>query len=274
MKPQFPGVNPWLEHPTLWPDVHNRLINAVADDLAPRLAPRYFVGVGSRTTVVSDMDIDRIYQPDVTVHATVLVSPPRGTSVAVLDRPEVKPVLVAIPIGEEVEETFVAIQELPGRKLVAVIEVLSPTNKKTVDGRTDYLKKRADHIRSRVSLVEIDLLRGGAPMPLKAPPSPSDYRIVVCRAGRAKSAELYAFSCRVPIPQIPIPLLPGDAEPILDLNAVLHALIDRARYDLVVDYGQPPQPPLPDQEASWAAAIIARATDQNPDSTAGKGIAP
>jgi hypothetical protein len=55
---------------------------------------------------------------------------------------------------------------------------------------------------------------------------------------------------------------------------VLHALIDRARYDLVIDYGQPPQPPLPDEEASWAAAIIARATDQTPDSTAGKGIAP
>ena len=31
---------------------------------------------------------------------------------------------------------------------------------------------------------------------------------------------------------IPIPLLPGDAEPTLDLNAVLHALIERARYDL------------------------------------------
>ena len=111
-------------------------------------------------------------------------------------------------------------------------------------------------------------------MPLKAPPSPSDYRIVVCRMGRAKSAKLYAFSCRVPIPQIPIPLLPGDAEPILDLNAVLHALIGRARCDLVIDYGQPPQPPLPDDEAPWAAAIIARATDQTPDSTAGKGIAP
>lgn len=274
MRPQFPGMNPWLEHPSLWPDVHNSLITAIRDTLAPLLAPRYFVGVGSRTTVVSEIDIDRIYQPDVTVHATVLGSQPRGTSVAVLDRPEVKPVLVAIPIGEEVEETFVAIEELPGRKLVAVVEVLSPTNKKTIDGRRDYLKKREDHIRSRVSLVEIDLLRGGAPMPLKAPPPPSDYRIVVCRAGRAKSAELYAFSCTVPIPPIPIPLLPGDAEPILDLNAVLHSLIDRARYDLIIDYGQPPQPPLPAEESSWAAAIIARATDQIPESSAGKGIEP
>ena len=43
---------------------------------------------------------------------------------------------MVIPVGEEVEETFLAIQELPGRKLVTVIEVLSPTNKKTADARS------------------------------------------------------------------------------------------------------------------------------------------
>ena len=34
MKPLFPGMNPWLEHPTLWPDVHNSLITAIRDTLA------------------------------------------------------------------------------------------------------------------------------------------------------------------------------------------------------------------------------------------------
>ena len=24
MRPQFPGMDPWLEHPTLWPDVHSQ----------------------------------------------------------------------------------------------------------------------------------------------------------------------------------------------------------------------------------------------------------
>ena len=55
-------------------------------------------------------------------------------------------------------------------------------------------------------------------MPVEAPPPQTDYRILVCRAGRAKSADLYAFPYQSPIPPIPIPLLPGDAEPMLDLN--------------------------------------------------------
>ena len=61
---------------------------------------------------------------------------------------------------------------------------------------------------------------------------------------------------------------------MLDLNTVLHALIERARYDLVIDYRQPPQPPLRPEDEAWAAAIIARATDQTPESTAGKEITP
>jgi hypothetical protein len=271
MRPQFPGMDPWLEQPTLWPDVHSGLINSIRDTLAPLLAPRYFVGVGTRTTVVAELEIDRIYQPDVTIHYAQRRGESGGSGVAVLEPPTVMPVEVVIPVGEEVEETFIAIQELPGRKLVAVIELLSPTNKKTTDGRREYLKNRDDLIKSRVSLVEIDLLRSGAPMPIKSPPPQTDYRILICRAGRAKSAELYAFSCRSPIPPITIPLLPGDAEPTLDLNAVLHSLIERARYDLIIDYGQPPQPPLRSEDEPWAAEIIKRGTDQSPESTAGKG---
>lgn len=257
MRPQFPGMDPWLERPALWPDVHSRLITAMADELAPRLAPRYFVGVETRTTILSGIDIDRIYRPDVTIQTAERRAEPRASNVAVLEEPEVAPIEVVIPGGEEVEAKFLTIQELPGRKLVSVIEVLSPANKKAADGRGEYLKKRDDWIDSRVSLVEIDLLRSGAPMPISNPPPQTDYRIVICRAGRRRSAQLYAFSYRSPIPAIKIPLLPGDPEPTLDLNAVLHALYERARYDLVIDYQQPPQPPLRPEDEPWAAAILA-----------------
>jgi hypothetical protein len=33
-------MDPWLEHPAICPDVHNRLIATIADDLTPRVAPR------------------------------------------------------------------------------------------------------------------------------------------------------------------------------------------------------------------------------------------
>jgi hypothetical protein len=49
MESPFPGLDPYLEHPSLWPDVHNRLIAALADELSQRVAPRYYVGLERRT---------------------------------------------------------------------------------------------------------------------------------------------------------------------------------------------------------------------------------
>ena len=54
---------------------------------------------------------------------------------------------------------------------------------------------------------------------------------------------------------IPIPLLPGDDEPLLDLGTILHALYDRARFDLRLDYRKPPVPPLGEEDAAWARGI-------------------
>ncbi|YAG09984.1 hypothetical protein NSTC731_06370 [Nostoc sp. DSM 114167] len=48
----FPGMNPYLEDPELWPGVHGRLIVAMSDDkllciyadyFYPQLRPKYFV---------------------------------------------------------------------------------------------------------------------------------------------------------------------------------------------------------------------------------------
>ena len=146
MRPQFPGMDPWLEQATLWPDVHSSLITSIRDTLAPVLAPRYFVGVETRTTVLSGLDIEQIYKPDVTIYSAGQRGESKASSVAVLEPSAVAPIDVVIPGGEEVEETYLAIQELPGRKLVSVIEVRSPTNKKTADVRREYLKKRDDWI--------------------------------------------------------------------------------------------------------------------------------
>ncbi|GAB4230354.1 MAG: hypothetical protein Kow00121_59140 [Elainellaceae cyanobacterium] len=45
----FPGMNPYLEQPKLWHQVHNRLIVAIADDLTPQVAPQYLVAIEERT---------------------------------------------------------------------------------------------------------------------------------------------------------------------------------------------------------------------------------
>ncbi len=272
MRPQFPGMDPWLEHPDLWPDVHNSLITAIRDELMPKVLPRYVIRVESRTSVLTGLDVDLLYRPDLAIRTANASGPRSGAGVAIVEPPKSKPFHVVVSIDDdEIEETFLTVQELPDRKLVTAIEVLSPTNKKTRDARAEYLGKRRNLIRSGVNFVEIDLLRSGEPMPVRNCPFDGDYRILVCRPRFGRTAELYGFSYTTPIPEIPIPLLSEDAEPILNLNEVLHALMERARYDLSIDYRQPPEPALRTEDESWAAAIVAAAFHQIPESTAGKG---
>jgi hypothetical protein len=266
-------MDPWLERSDLWHDVHNSLITAIRDQLAPLVRPRYFVGVESRTTLLSGPDVDSIYEPDVLVHAASPGAPIPSSGPAVAGRIEVQPIEVIVPV-DEIEEIYLTIKELPGRNLVTVIEVLSPTNKKTKDGRAEYLEKRRDLIRARINFVEVDLLRGGEPMPLFQQPPPNDYRILVCRAKPRRKAVVYVFPWTTPIPAIPIPLLPEDDEPVLDLNSLLHGLMDRAGYDLVIDYHRPPRPPLRPGDQEWAAPILARALNETPETTAGGETTP
>jgi len=132
-------MDPYLEHPTLWPDGHNRLIAAIADHLSPRLAPKYYVRLERRTYLLSPDDL-----------------------------------------------------------------------------------------------------------------------AFVSRATTRPRAHLYPFNLRDPIPTFPLPLLPGDEEPPVDLGAIFHALYERARYDLSLDYTQPPVPPVRDEDATWAWERVER----------------
>jgi hypothetical protein len=89
----------------------------------------------------------------------------------------------------------------------------------------------------------------------------SDYRILVSRAATRPRAHLYPFNLRDAIPVFTLPLLPGDEEPPVNLGTILHALYGRARYDLSLDYSQPPLPPLREEDVEWARELIsARST--------------
>ena len=100
---------------------------------------------------------------------------------------------------------------------MTVIEVLSPTNKKTKEARAEYLKKRDDLDPAHINFVEIDLLRAGEPMPARDDAAARPIIVSWFVApGERKDAVLYAFPYTSPIPPIPIPLLPGDPEPELD----------------------------------------------------------
>ncbi len=67
------------------------------------------------------------------------------------------------------------------------------------------------------SLVEIDLLRSGQPLPILGN-AKSYYRTLVSRSESRPSAQLYAFNLQQKIPSFPIPLTSSDEEPSLDCN--------------------------------------------------------
>ena len=48
MSPQFPGMNPFLENPQLWSEVHFGLISVLARSLNAVITPKYRAAVEKR----------------------------------------------------------------------------------------------------------------------------------------------------------------------------------------------------------------------------------
>jgi hypothetical protein len=244
-------MDPYLEHHALWPNVHSRLIVALADDLAPRLRPRYYIAVEERTIVSGPGDVTFGLRPDAAVIEPDQLNEPVALYAATGHR-----LSVFVPLPEEIRETYLEIRPASEDRVVTVIELLSPTNKRPGTGRRLYEEKRLAIFGSRTHLVEIDLLRAGEPMPMEGCPPDAAYRILISRAARRPQADLLVFGVRASIPAFQLPLLPGDDEPAVELNRLLHELYDRAGFDLRIDYTQPPDPPLPAEDAAWAEELL------------------
>jgi hypothetical protein len=165
---------------------------------------------------------------------------------------------VRVPLPDEVRETYLEVRETGTDYVITVLEILSPTNKRPGRGRQIYEGKRLDVLATRTHLVEIDLIRAGEPMPILDNGSTSHYRILVSRGDRRPHATLYAFGVRQMIPPFPLPLKPEDHEPLVDTGSLLHALYDRASYDLRLDYQGEPVPSLAAEDALWADQLLRR----------------
>jgi len=249
----FPGMNPWLENPAIWRDVHQRLITTLANSLGPRLRPRYFVAVETHTYISISPDV-----PIATRFPDVMVIDRGGPAVEAALAQDSPYLTVELPIREPVEEGYLEVRLVPTGEVVTVIELLSHTNKQPGSDRKAYLEKRETFLDSDLHFVEIDLLRAGPPMPHTERAANSHYRLFIRRRERPHQARLYPFSVRQPIPTFPLPLLPDDAEPVVDLNALLNTVYDQAGYDLVLRYDQSPAPPLGAEDTAWAAEVMTK----------------
>jgi len=253
-------MDPYLETPLLWPDVHHELISNIRAALNSKLGPQYVARVELRVYLSDEDDPGRIaIVPDVRVESKNRRKKPKR-SVVGPPAALAEPIIIPFLIDDEIEEARVEILDVQSHSLVTVIEVLSPTNKiRGSSGRASFMQKRREIMAGPVHWVEIDLLRRGMPSLTRPPLVPSDYRILVSRGGQRYQAKYWPISVRQAFPVFGIPLRDRDADVPLDLGVVLAQAYDRGAYDLSVDYSKEADPPLKGEDKAWAEQLLRQA---------------
>ncbi|HVS36341.1 MAG TPA: DUF4058 family protein [Gemmataceae bacterium] len=273
MPSPFPGMDPYLEDPAVFPDLHGRLITYLSEFLNAVLPTPYFTGIASRVWIEVSQ---RRVEPDVNVLRPTeslnggAQAGSAGGGVAVAEAVATEPIVIPFE-REEVRQAFLEIRAQPGERLVTTIEVLSPANKTAGQGRTLYLQKQEEMLQSPVHLVEIDLLRAGVPttvVPMGSAVRDAgffDYHACVHRWDRPNVCFLYPIQLQGRLPILSIPLLPEDRPVVVDLKAVLDRAYDSGQYRRRVHYQEPPPPPpLHPNQLAWVEQILTAAGLREP----------
>ena len=273
MPSPFPGMDPYLEAPDIWPDCHNALASEIRGELNRTLVHPYYARLEMRPEVgiVDDESGGRgRIVPDVAVVRRPHEGRGGGVAVAVPALREMSESFEVEFLDEAIHHHFVEIRDASrGHRLVTLIEILSPSNKRPGPDREAYTRKQREVIESETSLVEIDLLRSGRrilPDPRLAQhidertPRPG-YVVLVSTASRRGGAGLgyrvYPFGLRDRLPCVGIPLKAEEPHVALDLQDVFDRAYDGGPYRRgAVDYAAPADPPLAGDDAAWSEALL------------------
>ena len=262
MPSPFPGMDPYLESPAIWPEVHQSLTTYIRDALQPFMRPNYRARINERVILLGEHKVWSMY-PDVSVSLSADLAPSRiDEDEAIVASPTMetvkpdKPVVVIEPT--KIVEPFLEIRLARGGALVTVIEILSPVNK--ASGSLMYRDKQKDILIHSVNLVEIDLLRTGehilAVSRQQIADLSGDYWVCVSRAALPGEYEVYPISLRERLPRVAIPLRPPDADVVLDLPSVFDHCYDNGDFAREIDYNATPEIPLSHDDAVWADELL------------------
>ncbi len=261
MPSPIPGMDPFLEDPAIFPDLHDNLIAALRNAINAQLPPPYYASSASRVWVEPSQ---RRVEPDVNVLRPERSGGSAGASSLVTTAVARPPVVVRIP-REEFHESYLDIYARPGReRLVTSIEVLSPSNKTAGgEGRVLYLQKQREILGSKVNLVEIDLLRSGqhtTAVRLEdalAKAGPFDYHACVRTFEEPDEFLIYPISIGERLPVLGIPLLPGDGSVPVDLQPLLDRCYDTGLYERRVSYSDwSLVSPLHPEQVAWVEQVL------------------
>jgi hypothetical protein len=259
-------MDPYLEG-DLWTTVHTDLCAEIARQLAPKLRPKY-VALSTRRVILAPPDESEGASehrfPDVGILSSHSSSQSAQKAAAVAP-----PLILPASFPEPIPHVSVEIRDVAERRLVACIEVLSPTNKRG-PGREEYAAKRFQILSGPAHLVEIDLLRVGARLPTGKPLPPAQHFAFISHAERRNEVEVWPMALEQPLPSIPIPLLRGDPPVSLDLQQALQVVYEIIGYDELIDYSQPPPGPLAPAQAAWVEEQLLRAGRRPPKPNGGE----
>lgn len=226
-----------------WPPFHVAFMTTIARALVPILPDGYAIapetGVTAPDLILGEK---KAYRPGIGIQETPHSSArPTETTNYTISPP------TATFILPETPQRTLTIRTVGNRELVTAIEILSPSNKKG-GGLAQYAAKRSELLRNQVNLVEIDLLRGGTiPQPAIGYPD-GTYRIQVVD-GVSKTTRYWAIGLADRLPTIAVPLLTGDVELPLDLQAVFQETYYYNTYSRLLAYEMDQlRPPVSDEE--------------------------
>ncbi len=267
----FPGMDPYLENKTLWSSFHNSLADHIQAQLNQQLGNKYI----ARTTPYVTFEIVEVttkrFIDDYNIYPDVAVwqrpdgyypEPLGGHGGAVTAVDTISPPIeVEVPIEFPLRLFNVEVRVAGTKRLVTIIEILSPVNKRpSHEAYQSYQRKRHDILRSQnTHLLEIDLLRGGTRPQFECTVPPAPYYAVLSRANRRSRLSVWPIQLADKLPVLPVPLLEPDPDLPLDLGAAVATVYQRGAYDREIDYQQAPPPPkLTEVEAAWVDKLLHR----------------
>lgn len=257
MPSPFPGMDPFIESSGRWGDFHGSMIAAMRNELNRRLPDGYAAEIELYVWFHEPDATQRRkrVEPDVYMaeeHAGRASSGVRGA----VTLPKAR---YSFPSVERRKHKSIRVLDMRGNRVVTAIEFLSPINK-SGDDREIYLNKRNAYLAGGVNLVEIDLLRGGRRLPLsKDAPKDPEFYILVCRSWEYPRWDYWDFGIRDPLPVIPVPLAPEQADVPLPLRVCMDEAYDGGKYRTRLPYSDPVRPRLSKNDAAWVRDVAATA---------------
>jgi hypothetical protein len=249
-------MNPYLEQESLWPDFHQAFCTHLREELVPQVRPEFFVRLEEHIYIRELGAEERQFtgRGDVAVSRRETGSP---HSAAVVTQKFTAPLRLRVPLGVDTEHSaFLELRDSKDRSLVAVIEMLSPANKRNGPDREAFLAKRRQLLASSTHYVEIDLLRGAPRMPIEELPD-CNYCVLVSPYEERPNVYTWALKLRDRLPEIAIPLRAPRPHATIDLQGILHRVYDAAGYADFIYNGRPTPRLHPDDDA-WATQLVAQ----------------